>query len=89
MVRFFFDVRENDRTIPDLEGVILPDMETVQREAAQSLVEIARDIIRTYGRNGPLELAIEVRTDDGPILQAKLVFEMVRIGLAPSTAAPP
>jgi hypothetical protein len=77
MVRFYFDIRENGRTIP--EGVILPDMETVQREATQSLAEIARDALRTRGRDGPLELTIEARTDDGPILQAKLVFEMVWI----------
>jgi hypothetical protein len=79
MVRFYFDVRENGRTIPDEEGIILPDMEAVQREATQSLIEIARDALRTRGRDGPLELTIEARTDDGPILQAKLVFEMVWI----------
>jgi len=79
MMRFYFDIREAGRVIPDEEGVVLPDMEAVQREATQSLVEIARDAIRNHGRDGPLELAIEARTDNGPILQAKLVFEMVRI----------
>jgi hypothetical protein len=80
MMRFYFDIREAGRVIPDEEGVVLPDMEAVQREAAQSLVEIARDAIWNYGRDEPLQLAIEARTDDGPILQAKLVFEMVRVG---------
>jgi hypothetical protein len=79
MMRFYFDIREGGRTVPDEEGVLLPDMAAVQREATQSLVEIARDAIRTHDTDAPLELVIEARTDDGPILQAKLVFEMIRV----------
>jgi hypothetical protein len=79
MMRFYFDIRENGRLISDEEGEVLPDMEAVQWEATLSLVEIARDAIRSHATDGPLELAIEARTDDGPLLQAKLVFELIRI----------
>jgi hypothetical protein len=79
MMRFYFDIRESGLIVPDEEGVVLPDMEAVRREATQSLVEIARNAIPTHDADGPLELAIEARTHDGPILQAKMVFEMVRI----------
>jgi hypothetical protein len=43
MMRFYFDIWEAGRLILDEEGLVLPDIEAVQREAAQSLVGIARD----------------------------------------------
>jgi len=37
--RFFFDVREGVRFIPDDDGVVFPDLDTAEREAAQTAAE--------------------------------------------------
>ena len=76
MVRYFFDVRDNDSFYPDDVGVELPSIDTVKAQASRTMGEIARDVlpgseVRT--------LAIEVRDDRGPILRAALRFEIEHV----------
>ena len=78
MKRFYFDIREGDEIIPDEEGLELSIIEKVQEEAARSLADMARDAIRAQGDEVPREIAIEVRDDSGPVLQAKFTFEVDR-----------
>jgi hypothetical protein len=65
MMRFDFDIREGGLMVPDGEGVVLPDMEAVQREATQSLIEIARMRSRSTMRTGRSnwQLKLEPMTD--------------------------
>jgi len=76
MVRYFFDVRDNDSFYPDDVGVELPSIDTVKAQAGRTMGEIAKDVlpgseVRT--------LAIEVRDDLGPILRVALQFEIEHV----------
>ena len=73
MKRYYFDMRDGDGFAPDEEGLELPDIEAAQEEAALSLADMARHAVRIPRRNARL-MQIEVRDDNGPILQAKFVF---------------
>jgi hypothetical protein len=74
--RYYFDIRDDDGFAPDEEGLELPDIEAAQQEAALSLADMARDAVR-ISRNAHL-IQIEVRDDNGPVLQAKFVFAIDR-----------
>jgi hypothetical protein len=73
MKRCYFDIRDRDGFAPDEEGLELPDIEAAQQEAALSLADLARDAVRILRRNDHL-MQIEVRDDNGRVLQAKFVF---------------
>jgi hypothetical protein len=78
MPRYYFDIREGDDFAPDEDGMELSSLQDVQEVAARSLTDMARDAVRT-NRDGPgQEMAIEVRDDNGPVLQVKFTFEMDR-----------
>jgi hypothetical protein len=81
MKRYYFDVRLGDQLTPDEEGMEFPNIETVQREAALSLADVIKDHMqrRQNAGNGLAPLfAIEVRDDDGPVLQARFTFELAK-----------
>ena len=77
MKRYYFDIRDGDGFSPDEEGLELPDIEAAQEEAALSLADMARDAVRISRRNAHL-MQIEVRDDNGPVLQARFVFAIDR-----------
>ena len=77
MPRYYFDIRDGNGVSVDEEGIELRDMQAVQEEAARSLADMARDEVRSV--KDPTKnrrLAIEVRDDDGPILEVKFTFEI-------------
>jgi hypothetical protein len=77
MHRFYFDLRDGDSLAVDDEGTELPDRKTAQEDAARSLAAMARNVIQAKAANALCRAtAIEVRDDGGPVLQAKLIFEM-------------
>jgi hypothetical protein len=77
MRRYYFDLRDGGVLVEDEEGIELPDIESVQEEAARSLVDIAKDMVRGNGDSSPWHrMVIEVRDDNGPVLRAKFTFEM-------------
>jgi hypothetical protein len=70
---FFFDTREDGTVVTDTVGVEFPSLETVKRQAAESLAELARDVLPGELRR---VLAVDVRDAVGePVLTAELVFE--------------
>jgi hypothetical protein len=73
MRRYFFDLCVGNEVGEDDEGVLLPNLETVQREALKAIADMARDLI-----GFPATLAVEVRDEAGPVLRAKVVFEIDR-----------
>ena len=80
MARYYFDLRDGDELVPDEEGMELPYIEAVQNEAAQALVDLARDIIKAGPSTGETrKLAIEVRDDDGSVMLANFQFELHRL----------
>jgi hypothetical protein len=77
--RYYFDLRDGNALAPDEEGVELPDIESVQEEAALSLADMARNADRTHPKHGPGHcMAIEVRDESGPILKVLFTFEADR-----------
>ena len=70
--RYYFDIRDGDGLSVDEEGMTLPDLVAAQEEAARSLVDIIRNTPR--GKGSRAHLAIDVRDDNGPVLQASIAF---------------
>jgi hypothetical protein len=77
-MRYYFDLRDGDDLAPDEEGIELRSMERVQQEAAKTLADMVRDaVLENLGPEGRARrMAIEVRSDDGPVLQARFSLEM-------------
>ena len=76
-MRYFFDLREGDRVIPDEEGMDLGTLQEVEEEAARSLADMARDNALEHRGDGvDHSVAIEVRDEYGPVLEARFVVEL-------------
>jgi hypothetical protein len=78
VARYYFDLREGDEVTRDEEGVNLPNLESVQEEAARALSEMARETVRQRPNGTEYRMSIEVRDDNGPVLQARFTFEVDR-----------
>jgi hypothetical protein len=78
-MRYFFDFHEGDEVTLDEEGMELVTIDRVLEEAARSLADIARDHTLEHARSGvPLSMAIQVRDEQGPVLQATFIFSVNR-----------
>jgi hypothetical protein len=77
MVLYFFDLRDKAEFVVDEEGTELCDMRAVQEEAARALSGLAWDAMRSDGVKGH-QMVLEVRDSDGPVMEAKLSFEIDR-----------
>jgi hypothetical protein len=71
---YFFDTRDNGTFIKDDVGIDCADLESVKREAALSLAELARDVLP-----GSIQRVLSVEVSDGsqPVLRDVLTFEAV------------
>jgi uncharacterized protein DUF6894 len=74
-LRYYFDIRDGVDLCPDEEGLELPNQGAAEIEAAQSLVGMAKDLLRLNQRR---DMAMEVRTELGPLFQAAFIFEITR-----------
>ena len=77
MALYFFDLRDDAEFVVDEDGTELRDMRAVQDEAARSLSGLAWDAMRSDGVTAK-QMTIEVRNADGPVMEAKLSFEIAR-----------
>jgi hypothetical protein len=71
---YFFDTRDNGSFVKDDMGIDCADLDSVKREAALSLAELARDVLP-----GSIErvLSVEVRDGIQPVLRDVLTFEAI------------
>ena len=78
MPHYYFDVRHGDHLIVDEDGFKLPNIAGVQYEATRSLMELGQDAVRSAGYDAckTERMAIEVRNEAGPVLQANFTFEV-------------
>ena len=77
--RYFFDIRDGDEIAVDDEGMVLATVQAVQEEAARTLAGIAQDAVYGSASQGiGHHMAIEVRDDAGPVLQATFTFAVGR-----------
>ena len=74
--RYFFDIRDGDEIAVDEEGMVLASVQAVQEEAARSLAGIAQDAV--WASASGHHMAIEVRDEAGPVLQATFTFAVER-----------
>jgi len=77
MALYFFDLRDEAEFVIDEEGTELRDMRAVQDETARALSGLAWDAIRSDGIKCQ-QMIIEVRDSHGPVMEAKLSFEITR-----------
>ena len=77
MALYFFDLRDDAEFVADEQGTELRDMRAVQEETARSLSGLAWDAMRSEGVKGQ-QMIIEVRDADGPVMEARLAFEIAR-----------
>jgi len=78
MRRFFFDLKyDGERPTDDEEGMIMPDLESAQVEATRALTDLSKAIVLSGKLTN--SLAVIIRDDSGPVLQATLNFEMKRL----------
>ena len=83
MSLFYFDVRKGERLIPDDgDGLELPDLAAVEREATEAATEIARDFL-WKAKAGHITVA--VRNEQGD--QVMTVTVSVLIDREPGTMA--
>ena len=79
MSLYYVDLREGPHLSIDEDGMELPTMQSVQIEAARSLVDLAKDAVWTTAATGlGHQMAIEVRDENGPVLQANFTFAIER-----------
>ena len=79
MALYYFDLRDAGYLSVDEDGMELPTMQSVQIEAACSLVDLAKDAVWTTAATGlGHQMAIEVRDENGPVLQANFTFAIER-----------
>jgi hypothetical protein len=77
MPRFYFDVREGARFIPDDEGLEFDSFEAAEREAAETAAEIERDRLPTGDTR---EIRIEMRNAHRQrVLTVKVSMEIDRV----------
>jgi hypothetical protein len=77
MALYFFDLRDQSGFVADEEGTELRDVQAVQNEAARALSGLAWDAMRLNDVIGQ-QMVIEVRDAQGPVMEAKLAFEIAR-----------
>lgn len=76
-MRYYFDLRDGNELARDEEGLELPSVKRVKQEAAKTLADMVRDAVLRDMTNGlARQLAIEVRSDYGPVLQARFSLEI-------------
>ncbi|MGV7212584.1 DUF6894 family protein [Bradyrhizobium sp. UFLA05-112] len=76
MIRYFFDIRDGAALYPDEEGLELANQRSAEREAVNTLADMAKDPL---GMRDQQDIAIEVRTEVGPVFQIALVFGANRL----------
>ncbi|MCC8934952.1 hypothetical protein H8A99_00165 [Bradyrhizobium sp. Arg68] len=70
MIRYYFDIRDDNGIYPDGEGREFATQREV--EAAESLAGLARDLATLDERP---DLSVEVRTVVGRVFKAALIFD--------------
>jgi len=84
--RFYFDLREGSRFIPDDDGLEFDSFDEAEREAAIAAAEIGRDRLP---QGDTREITIEVRNEHGQrVLTVTVSIEVERVVPPPSPPAP-
>ncbi len=81
MPRFYFDIREGTRFVPDEEGLEFESLDAAEREAARTAAEIGRDRLpKSDARDITVELKNEHRQR---VLTVTITMEIHRVAPEP------
>lgn len=81
MPHYYFDTRDDDKFICDDEGLELPDLHAATKEAAHSLVELAREVLP--GATARC-LGVDVRNEwQQQVLTTELTYRAVVLPVTP------
>ncbi len=85
MPRFYFDVREGAKFIPDEEGLEFDSFEVAEREAATAAAEIGRDRLP---KGEAREITVELRNEHRQrVLTVTVSMEIHRVHPEPPAPA--
>jgi hypothetical protein len=79
MAHYYFDLVDGEEVACDEEGVDLPDMRSVQEEAAFALAAMAGQLPSMAAKDDRFQISIAVRDRSGPVLTLKFTFEQHRL----------
>jgi uncharacterized protein DUF6894 len=80
--RFYFDIREGTRFIPDETGLEFDSLDAAEREAASAAAEIGRDQLP---KGDARAVTIEVRNEQGQrVLTVTVSMEVERVDPEPT-----
>jgi hypothetical protein len=72
MPRFYFDTYDDDRSVPDSQGIVLSDLEEATEEAIKALPDMARDGLPDGDYR---DFVVEVRDEAGHrVFRARLTL---------------
>jgi hypothetical protein len=72
MPRFYFDTYDDDRSVPDSQGIVLSDLEEATEEAIKALPDMARDGLPDGDYR---DFVVEVRDEAGQrVFRARLTL---------------
>jgi hypothetical protein len=72
MPRFYFDTYDDDRAVPDGQGIVLSDLQEAREEAIKALPDMARDGLPDGDYR---DFVVEVRDEAGQrVLRARLTL---------------
>ena len=74
MPRYHFDLRDGAAFVEDEEGMELPDIESAQIEAAETLSDMVKDLTMRGSDPSGCSMAIEVRDPEGCLFQLSFLF---------------
>jgi hypothetical protein len=81
MPRFYFDVRDGQRFVPDEEGLEFESLDVAEREAAAAAAEIGREHLP---RGDAREVTIELRNEHRQrVLTVTVSMEIHRVDPSP------
>jgi hypothetical protein len=85
MSRYYFDIREGTRFVPDEAGLEFDSLDAAERAAAETAAEIGRELLP---KGDAREVTVEVRNEHGQrVLTATVSLEIHRVD--PSPQPPP
>ena len=76
MPRYFFHIVDNDTRTPDEEGMMLPDLLSVAREALASARDLAKN--DQQKKHAHDHRRIEVEDENGTVVMVQLVRSLVQ-----------
>jgi hypothetical protein len=77
MPKYYFDIREKGRFVPDEEGTDLPDFEAAEREAAELAASIGRDRLPSSENRA---IIVEVRNQHRQrVMTVTVSLDIVRV----------